>query len=71
MIYSTFQVGDSAVGKTSLLSRFTVDEFQDNLRSTVGVDVRVKMVQAFGKEYKLALWGTLSVCLIMCVIYMH
>jgi Ras-related protein Rab-18 len=51
-------VGDSNVGKTSLLLRFTIDDFKENIRSTVGVDLKVKLVTINGKKLKVTLWDT-------------
>ena len=35
-LFKLLLVGDSAVGKTSLLLRFTQGEFKDSVRNTVG-----------------------------------
>ena len=41
------------------LLRFTDDTFDENLGSTIGVDFKVKMVDAEeGKRVKLTLWDT-------------
>jgi len=50
-------IGDSGVGKSSLLLRFTSDTF-DNLPPTVGVDFRLKKMTVEGKRVKLAIWDT-------------
>ncbi|KAJ8470353.1 hypothetical protein OPV22_024696 [Ensete ventricosum] len=50
-------IGDSGVGKSSLLLRFTLDSFED-LSPTIGVDFKVKMVTLGGKKLKLAIWDT-------------
>ena len=39
-------IGDAGVGKSSMLLRFTEDTFDENLGSTIGVDFKVKMVEA-------------------------
>jgi len=51
-------VGDSSVGKTSLLLRYTQGDFKDAVRNTVGVDLKVKMVNFRGKKLKLTIWDT-------------
>lgn len=38
-------VGDSGVGKTSLLMRYTEDKFHTDFLSTVGVDFKVKKIE--------------------------
>lgn len=50
-------IGDSGVGKSSLLLRFTSDSF-DTLPPTVGVDFRLKKMTVEGKRVKLAIWDT-------------
>ncbi|CAJ2641512.1 unnamed protein product [Trifolium pratense] len=50
-------IGDSGVGKSSLLLCFTADAFED-LSPTIGVDFKVKYVTVEGKKLKLAIWDT-------------
>jgi GTPase SAR1 family protein len=38
-------VGDSGVGKTSLLVRYCEDMFQTDYLSTIGVDFKIKRVE--------------------------
>ncbi|XP_006652204.1 ras-related protein RABC1-like [Oryza brachyantha] len=56
-LFKLLLIGDSGVGKSSLLLRFTADSFED-LSPTIGVDFKVKMVNAGGKKLKLAIWDT-------------
>merc|ERR1719277_56930 len=51
-------IGQSGVGKTSILRRFIDDEFEDKQMSTIGVDFKVKYVDIGGKKVKLAFWDT-------------
>jgi len=51
-------VGDSAVGKTSLLLRFVDDEYRSSYSSTIGVDFNIKMMELDGKAIKLQIWDT-------------
>lgn len=46
-------IGDSGVGKSSVLLRFADDKFNENFNSTIGVDFRFKCVSLEGKEIKL------------------
>ncbi|GAB4822438.1 hypothetical protein N2152v2_009484 [Parachlorella kessleri] len=50
-------VGDSGVGKSSLLMRFTTGGFQE-LAPTIGVDFKAKIVELQGKQIKLTVWDT-------------
>ena len=51
-------VGDSGVGKSSLLLRFTADKFDADTNPTIGVDFRVKYLTLHGKRVKLTIWDT-------------
>lgn len=51
-------VGDSAVGKSSLLLRFADNEFNENYMITIGVDFRFKSVTTNNKIVKLQIWDT-------------
>lgn len=51
-------VGDSGVGKSSLLLRFTDGTFDMSLQSTIGVDFKVKMMKQSGKTCKITIWDT-------------
>jgi len=50
--------GDSAVGKSCLLSRFVDNSFAQTYTSTVGVDFKIKTVEVDGTEVKLQVWDT-------------
>jgi len=56
-LFKVLLVGDSGVGKSSLLLRFTADTF-DDLSPTIGVDFKVKMMNLGGKRLKLTIWDT-------------
>ncbi|KAL0074559.1 P-loop containing nucleoside triphosphate hydrolase protein [Phycomyces blakesleeanus] len=53
-------IGNSNVGKSSLLLRFTDDTFlpQEEVSATIGVDFKVNMMQVDGQSYKLTIWDT-------------
>jgi small GTP-binding protein len=51
-------LGDSAVGKSSLILRWTMDTFSPNLTSTVGVNFKSKKVQCFGEWIQVQVWDT-------------
>lgn len=51
-------IGDSGVGKSSLLLRFCDDDFKENQLSTIGVDFKTKYMTVGGAKLKLAIWDT-------------
>jgi len=57
-LFKIVLVGDSGVGKSNLLSRFTKGEFYDETKSTIGVEFAVKSVQVMGKIVKAQIWDT-------------
>lgn len=52
-LYKIVIVGNSAVGKSSLLIRFCDDQFRDMYLSTIGVDFRFKTLRVNGQGVKL------------------
>ncbi|CAI5497201.1 unnamed protein product [Closterium sp. NIES-64] len=56
-LFKLLLVGDSGVGKSCLLLRFTTDTF-DDLSPTIGVDFKLKSVTVNGKRIKLTIWDT-------------
>ncbi|WVN85362.1 uncharacterized protein L203_100507 [Cryptococcus depauperatus CBS 7841] len=53
-------IGNSSVGKSSLLLRFTDDEFlsDEETIATIGVDFKLKCIELDGKKYRLSIWDT-------------
>ena len=51
-------LGDAAVGKTSLLTRFCDDSFKENYNNTIGVDFRVVTLKFKNIISKLHIWDT-------------
>ncbi len=51
-------IGNSSVGKSSLLTRFTDASFtpEDESSATIGVDFRVCKMEVKGKKVKLSIW---------------
>lgn len=51
-LYKIVLIGDSGVGKSSLLSRFTRNEFDLESKSTIGVEFATRSIQVDGKVIK-------------------
>ena len=51
-------LGDSTVGKSSLLHRFTQNKFKSDCKTTIGVDFNIKNVEIDGKTIKAQIWDT-------------
>ena len=51
-------VGDTNVGKTSLLLRYTDELFPNKYMSTVGVEYRIKKFEFQGLRVKMQIWDT-------------
>ena len=51
-------VGDSGVGKTSLLARYVDEAFSESHVSTIGVDFKQKQVKSDGKFVNMTIWDT-------------
>src|SRR6202035_249369 len=62
-------IGDSGVGKSNLLSRFTRNEFNIETKSTIGVEFATRSIQTDGKIIKAQIWdtGTIIIIIIMLV----
>ena len=57
--YKILLLGDSSVGKTCFLKRYTDDTFQDAYLSTIGFDFKFKTVTLkSGKQVRVQLWDT-------------
>lgn len=57
-LFKVIIVGDSGVGKSCLLNRYTDDQFTNEHYSTIGVDFKIKTIEIGGKQIKLQLWDT-------------
>ena len=51
-------IGDSGVGKSNLLSRFTRNEFNLESKSTIGVEFATRSIQVDNKTVKAQIWDT-------------
>ena len=51
-------IGDSGVGKSCLLLRFSEDSFQTSFITTIGIDFKIRTIEMDGKRVKLQIWDT-------------
>lgn len=56
--YKIVVLGDSSVGKTSLVHRFTTNEFDQNLANTIGAAFITKDYLSETKNLKFEIWDT-------------
>ncbi|KAL7121640.1 hypothetical protein ACP275_02G193100 [Erythranthe tilingii] len=57
-VFKVVVIGDSAVGKTQLLSRFAKNEFCLDSKSTIGVEFQTRTVTINSKLIKAQIWDT-------------
>merc|ERR1712010_86261 len=57
-LFKVVLIGDSAVGKSQLLSRFTRNEFKSDSKSTIGVEFATQTIQVDKKTIKAQIWDT-------------
>lgn len=57
-LFKVVIIGDSAVGKSNLLSRYARNEFNINSKATIGVEFQTQSMQIDGKEVKAQIWDT-------------
>ncbi|XP_052171469.1 ras-related protein RGP1 [Diospyros lotus] len=57
-VFKIVLIGDSAVGKSQLLSRFSRNEFSLDSKSTIGVEFQSKTIVVDHKTVKAQIWDT-------------
>nr|AFK46874.1 unknown [Lotus japonicus] len=57
-LFKIILIGDSGVGKSNILSRFTRNEFCLESKSTIGVEFATRTLQVEGKTVKAQIWDT-------------
>lgn len=57
-IWKVVLIGDSGVGKTNLLSRYTRNEFDAESKTTIGVEFSTRNMVIKGKTIRAQIWDT-------------
>lgn len=57
-VFKVVLIGESGVGKTNLLSRFTRNEFNHDSRTTIGVEFSTRTIMVEGLTVKAQIWDT-------------
>lgn len=57
-LFKIVLIGDSGVGKSNLLSRFTRNEFDLETKTTIGVEFATNTIVIDGKTIKAQIWDT-------------
>lgn len=57
-LFKIVLIGDSGVGKSNLLSRFTTNEFNIESKSTIGVEFATRTIEVENKKIKAQIWDT-------------
>lgn len=57
-LFKLLLIGDSGVGKTSILFRFSEEEFNSTFIATIGIDFKIRTIDLHGKKIKLQIWDT-------------
>ncbi|XP_054894824.1 ras-related protein Rab-15-like [Poeciliopsis prolifica] len=58
VLFRLLLLGDSGVGKTCMLRRFTEGEFDPSHISTIGVDFKMKTIEIDGLKVRIQIWDT-------------
>ncbi|KAJ9464390.1 GTP-binding protein ypt3 [Diplonema papillatum] len=57
-LFKVVLIGDSGVGKSNLMTRYTADEFNVESPSTIGVEFMTKSMKVENRDVKVQIWDT-------------
>jgi Ras-related protein Rab-1A len=57
-LFKLIIIGDTGIGKSCLLNRFSDDMYSDEYISTIGVDFKIRTIEIDGRVCKLQIWDT-------------
>lgn len=57
-LFKLLLIGDSGVGKTCILFRFSDDSFNSTFITTIGIDFKIRTIELGDKKIKLQIWDT-------------
>ena len=57
-LFKILLLGDSGVGKSSIIIRYIENNFSNNLMNSIGVDFKLKNIEVDSKKIKLQIWDT-------------
>ncbi|KAE8767014.1 ras-related protein RABA1f-like [Hordeum vulgare] len=57
-LFKVVLIGDSGLGKSNLLTRFTRNEFSLESKSTIGVEFATRNIHVDDKVFKAQIWDT-------------
>lgn len=55
-MFKVIVIGNSSVGKTSMVNRFVSDRFDPNYKATIAADFQTKIMNIKGNEIRLQIW---------------
>ncbi|KAH7544908.1 hypothetical protein FEM48_Zijuj01G0035800 [Ziziphus jujuba var. spinosa] len=69
-LFKVVLIGDSGVGKSNLLSRFTRNEFSLESKSTIGVEFATRSIRVDDKVVKAQIWDTAGQERVLIILHM-
>ena len=57
-LFKVLLIGDSGVGKSSIMLRFSEDAFNETFLATIGIDFKIRTLNLNGIKVKLQVWDT-------------
>ncbi|CAF0870396.1 unnamed protein product [Didymodactylos carnosus] len=67
-LFKILIIGDSGIGKTSILQRFANDYFAPDYVATIGVDFQIRTIDIDSKDIKLQVWDTAGQDRFKCIV---